>query len=157
MRFAALALAALIAVPVLAAGGSSYHNQRFGATIDIPAGFTPTGPEMANSDGLTFWDKKGAMIIVFGANVPGKDFEAFAESRYAHARDYDHYSDLAKTITPDWAEISGSSGHQQLRERIISSCDGRQAVAVQYTARSISSSIWSSLKRSLKAGPASSC
>ncbi len=157
MRTILFALAILFGLPALAADWSSYTNARYGATADIPPGFTKTGPEMANADGLTFWDNKGAMIVVFGADVPGSDFEAYAESRYTHARDYDHYSSVSKTITTDWAEISGSSGHQQLRERVISSCDGKQAVAVQYTARTISNSIWSRLKRSLKAGPATSC
>ncbi len=157
MRFVLGLLAILVATPVLAAGWSSYHNQRYGATADIPPGFTRTGPEAPNSDGLTFWNDRGAMVVVFGADVSGGSFEAYAESRYAHARDYDHWSNLAKTITPGWAEIEGSSGHQQMRLRIVSSCNGRQAVAVQYTAPAIDTGTWSHLKSSLKAGPAYSC
>lgn len=157
MRFVLGLLIALVAAPVLAAGWSSYHNQRFGATADIPPGFTETGPEAANSDGLTFRNDHGALLVVFGAEVPGRDFEAYAESRYIHARDYDHWSNIAKTVTPDWAEISGSSGRQQMRLRIISACDGRHAVAVQYTAPAIDTGTWSHLKNSLAAGPATSC
>lgn len=157
MRFALLVLAILFAAPALADGWSSYANARYGATADVPPGFVKTGPELANSDGLTYWDKRGSMVIIFGADVPGRDFAAYAESWYVHARDYDNYASVGKTITPDWAEITGTSGHQQMRMRIISSCDGRQAVAVQYTARTISDTLWSRLKRSLKAGPASSC
>ena len=157
MRFAAFLIAVILAAPALAAGWTTYANARYGATADIPPGFTATGPEAANSDGLTFWDKKGSMIIVYGADVPGGNFEAYAESRYEHARDYDHWSNLQKTVTPTWAEISGSSGRAQMRIRLVASCNGKQAVAVSYEAPSISSTIVSRLFRSLTAGPARSC
>ncbi|MBU1174642.1 MAG: hypothetical protein KKH72_04505 [Alphaproteobacteria bacterium] len=157
MRFAAIPLAILFAIPALTAVAMDYVNARYGATASIPSGFTATGPEAQNSDGLTFWNKRGSMIIVYGADVPGGNFEAYAEGRFVHARDYDHFSNVEKTITPDWAEISGSSGQQQLRERIMSTCNGRQIIAVQYTAPTMDSGLWSRLKSSLKAGPARSC
>lgn len=156
MRFA-IPLAILFALPAVATNAMEYANARYGATATIPNGFTATGPEAPNSDGLTFWNKRGSMIIVYGADVPGGNFEAYAESRYVHARDYDHFSNVAKTITPDWAEITGSSGQQQLHERIISTCNGRQVIAVQYTAPTADSGLWSRLKSSLKLGSARSC
>ena len=157
MRFAVLILAILLSAPVLAAGASSYHNARYGATADIPSGFVPAGTEEPNGDGMTFRNNKGSMVVIFGADVPGSDFEAYAESRYLHARDYDHYSNVSKTITPTWAELSASSGHQQMRMRIIPACNGRLAVAVKYTGPTLSDSVWSKLKNSLQAGPARAC
>lgn len=157
MRYFIIILFALFATPAFAQGWSEYSNARYGATAKVPPGFEPMGPEANNSDGLIYRSRKSAILTIFGADVPGSNFEAFVKSRIAFEKSYHGWNVSNTTITPDWAEYTGSVGSRFLSVRILSSCNGRQVVATKFEYNGSMSSIISKVERSLKAGPAKSC
>jgi hypothetical protein len=153
MRFALLLLLTLMAAPALADGWSSYANARYGATADIPPGYTPLGAEAP--EGLTFGNKqRSSLVTVYGANVPGKNFEAFVEQMIKDLHDFEGWNVQGKTVTPDWAELNASSGRTMLRARVVASCDGLTAAIAKYQG-AVDNSLVSHLFRSLKAGSGS--
>src|SRR5437868_9015146 len=83
-----LALAAWIGSAV-AADWTTYANDRFGATADIPASYKP-GEAPANDDGLRFSSPEGdATISVWGAlaTVMDESFPDYAKRLVSYDKD----------------------------------------------------------------------
>lgn len=157
MRSFILVLALLLTFPAMAQAWGSYANARYGATASIPPGFEPTGPEASNSDGLIYRSRGGSLLTVYGADVPGRDFAAYIEKTIAFEKSYSGWNISGSTVTPDWAEYSGSIGGRFMRVRTLSTCDGRHAISTKFEYNGNMSSTASKIERSLTAGPASSC
>lgn len=153
-----MALITLPATPSFAEGWSRYENQRFGAVADIPPGFAPVGPEAKNSDGLIFRARTGrALLTVFGADVPGADFDTYVKKLMARDRSYSGWTIRKKTVTPRWAEYSGSNGPRQLRVRAIAACGGQIVLAAKIEFGGSMDAVVSRLFRSLHADPDKRC
>lgn len=158
MRILAFLLAlALLMQPAWAQQWGSYHNERFGATADLPPGFEPAGPEAANSDGLIFRTRNGGLLTIYGANVPGGDFEAFVATTIAHDQSYNGYPISGQTVTPDWAEYWGGMSGRNLLVRLESSCNGRIAVVAKLEYSGNLNSTVDRVFGSLEAGSATAC
>jgi len=150
MRFVLSLLVILLTAPVLAAGWSSYHNARYGATADVPPGFTKTGPEAPNGKGLTFRNKQGSSLVtIYGDNVSGGNFEAYVEQLIKDLKAFEGWNVQGKRVTPDWAELDASSGPTILRVRVVASCNGSRVAIAKYQGR-IDNALISHLFRSLK-------
>lgn len=158
MRNFMLIFALLLTFSTPAPAEETYVNARYGATAMVPSGFEPMGPEAANSDGLIFRSRDGSILTIYGDDVPGGDFAAFVDSRIAFEESYNGWNVTGKTVTPDWAEYSGSIGGRFLSVRMLSTCNGRQAVATkfEYSGSNMRATA-SKVEASLRAGPASSC
>lgn len=161
-KFAVILVLALTSTmltsPAFAASWGEYKNARYGATADVPPGFEPMGAEATNSDGLIFRSRKGgALLTIYGADVPGGNFEAYVEKQIAHEKSYNGWKINNRTITPDWAEYTGNVGGRQLRVRTVASCGGRQAVSTKFEFNGNMGRTADRLEKSLKAGPAKSC
>lgn len=143
--------------PTHALAWDTYANARYGATASVPDGFEPAGPEAANSDGLIFRSSNGALLTIFGADVPGGDFEAYVAGAMDFDRSYSGWTVTGSTVTPDWAEYAGNVGGRQLRVRVLSSCGGRHAVSAKFEYNGNMNAVVSRVFKSLKAGPARSC
>lgn len=129
----ALSLSALVlASPAQAQGWTSYHNARFGAAADIPPAFSPSGPEATNSDGLIFRTSNGSLLTIYGASIPGGNFEQFVLNAIAHDESYNGWPVQGQTITPDWAEYWGSRRGQTLKVRMEATCSGKIAVVAKF-------------------------
>lgn len=157
MRILILVLALLLTFPSLAQAWDSYTNARYGATASVPPGFEPTGPEASNSDGLIFRSRGGSLLTIYGADVPGGDFEAYIDQTIAFEKSYNGWNISGRTVTPDWAEYTGSIGGRFMRVRTLSTCGGRQAISTKFEYNGNLSSTASKIERSLTAGPANSC
>ncbi len=156
-KLALILIALLFAGPALAAGWSSYANARYGASAEVPPGFTALGPEAAGGKGQTFGNKqRTALVTIYGDNVPGKNFKGFVDALIVDLKNYEGWVVQAKTVTPDWAELSAGSGRTMLRVRIVASCDGSKAAIARYQG-GIDNSLVSHLFRSLKSGTAPVC
>jgi hypothetical protein len=121
MRLAQLGLAALIlailtiaAVTQAAAADDwrTYHNDRYGTTIDYPTVFKPgTPPE--SDDGLAFTSADGAEFSVFASyNALGFDLADFQDFMVK-----DLASDTVITYRAhggDWFVISGTKGSDRI-------------------------------------------
>lgn len=140
-----------------AQGWSSYHNARYGASADIPPGFEPVGPEAANSDGLIFRDRQAGLITIYGAPIPGGDFEAFVADLIAHDKSYNAWPVQGSRVTPDWAEYWGSRGPQMLHVRVEASCNGKIGNVVKLEVSALSSRNVDRVLNSLEAKSASAC
>lgn len=156
-RILAILALALFVQPAVAQQWGSYHNARFGATADVPPGFEPAGPEAVNSDGLIFRSRSGGLLTIYGAPIPGGDFEAFVETAIAHDQSYNGYPIGGQTITPDWAEYWGGASGQNLRVRLEASCNGRIAVVAKLEYSGNLGSVVERVQGSLEAGNASAC
>lgn len=150
-------LVSLFTTPGFAQGWGSYANARYGATADVPPGFEPAGPEANNSDGLIFRNQSGAILTIYGANVPGGDFETFVAKMMANETSYNGWPVAGSKITPDWAEYWGAAGSSQLRVKVLASCGGRQAVVTRFQYSGNMSRESDRIQSSLTAGPANSC
>ncbi len=144
-------------MPSFAQSWDVYANARYGATADIPPGFSPAGPEANNSDGLIFRSRNGGLLTIYGADVPGANFEAQVQSMMAHETSYNGWPIAGSKITPDWAEFWGNHGARQLRVKVLSSCHGRQIVVSRFEFDGSQVRDVERVERSLKAGPANSC
>ena len=117
MRYSFLVLAIFAAAtviqsaaPVMAQGSTwrTYHNERYGTTIDYPD-FFKAGPPPANNDGLAFKSPHGAEFSVF-ASYNALDFDL------AGFRDFIVKNlGAGEVITyqargDDWFVISGTKG-----------------------------------------------
>lgn len=156
LRIILIAIAFIISLPAMAQEWTVYHNERFGATAEIPPAFAPSGPEAANSDGLIFRTRTGALLTIYGAATNGS-FEDFVAKAIGHDQSYNAWPIGGQTITPSWAEYWGSRGGQILRVRIESSCNGRIAVVAKYQGSGVTTSTVDRALNSLEAGSASSC
>lgn len=157
MRIMAVLALMILTQPAVAQQWGSYHNQRFGATADVPPDFAPAGPEAANSDGLIFRTRNGGLLTIYGAAIPGSVFEAFVASAIAHDQSYNGYPISGQTITPDWAEYWGGGSGRNLRVRLESSCNGRIAVVAKLEYSGNLNSTVDRVFGSLEAGSASAC
>lgn len=154
MRFAILILTLLFAAPALADGWSHYTNARYGATADVPPGFSALGPEAPGSKGQTFGNKqRSSLVTIYGESVPGRNFEAFIARLIKDLHDFEGWNVQGKTVTPDWAELNASSGRTMLRVRVVSSCNGGTAAIAKYQG-AVDNSLVSHLFASLKSKPA---
>lgn len=153
-----LIFAFVLTFPAGALAADTYANARYGATAIVPDGFDPMGPEQPNGDGMIFRSHSGgALLTIYGADVPGGNFEAFIKAQIAHEESYNGWSVTGRTITPDWAEYTGSIGGRFLSVRTLASCGGRQAVSTKFEYNGNMGSTVSKVEASLKAGPATSC
>jgi hypothetical protein len=157
MKTIVVILSLLLTMPGFAQEWTSYTNERYGAIADVPPGFVPAGPEANNSDGLIFRSRAGGFLTIFGADVPGKDFDAFIDKLIANEGSYNSFPVTGVKATNEWAEYWGSRGPQKLRVRILSSCGGRQAVVTRFVFAGNLESVVDRVERSLTAGPAHSC
>lgn len=157
MRFAAFLIAIVLCTPALAAGWTSYTNQSYGASADVPPGYTALGPEAAGGKGQTFANsQRSANLTIYGDTVPGRNFEAYVEQTISNLKAYEGWIVQAKTVTPDWAELSSGKGGIMLRMRLVASCDASKAAVVKYQGR-IDTGLVPRLFRSLKSGTAPVC
>lgn len=156
-RVLAILVLALIAQPSMAQQWGSYHNARFGATADVPPGFAPAGPEAANSDGLIFRTRNGGLLTIYGATVPGGDFESFVATAIGHDQSYNGYPIGGQTVTPEWAEYWGGASGRNLRVRLEASCGGKIAVVAKLEYSGNMTSIVDRVFSSLEAGSATAC
>ena len=140
-----------------AQGWSTYTNARYGAVADVPPGFEPAGPEANNSDGMIFRTPNGGFLTIYGADVPGGNFEAKVHQMMENETSYNGWPVADSTITPDWAEYRGRAGSRQLRVRVLSSCNGRQVVVMRFDFPGSMARDVERVARSLTAGPARSC
>lgn len=157
LTFISLCGPLLFSSPGYAQGWSTYTNARYGATADVPPGFEPAGPEAHNSDGMIFRTPNGGFLTIYGADVPGRDFEAHVRQMIENETSYNGWPIAGSKITPDWAEFWGSMGANQLRVKVLASCDGRQAVVTRFQYSDNMSRLSDRIQNSLKAGPANSC
>jgi len=157
MRIFIIIISLLISFPAAAQGFSIYENARYGASAKVPNEFKPTGPEANNSDGLIFRNPRGALITIFGADVPGKKFKDFVEKQIGFEKSYHGWNITKQTITPDWAHYFGNVGSRFISVRILSSCNGKQMVATKFEYNGNLSSTVSKVEKSLKANKATSC
>ena len=107
--FAAAAIVGAAApVAAVADGWRTYHNERYGTTIDYPD-FFKAGPPPANNDGLAFKSPDGAEFSVFASyNALEFDLAGFRDFIVKNL-------DAGRVITyqargDDWFVISGTKG-----------------------------------------------
>ena len=126
VRPAILALAALLAQPVLTQAGERYGNDQFGYSITIPDGFVGSG-ESDNGDGQQFAVPGRAIVLsVWGGQA--SDFAAEVSARMAQ-NSADGWNQTYQAVTPRWASWSASDGGQILYQRMIALCDGQSYAA----------------------------
>ena len=148
-----------------AADWSSYYNDRYGVTIDVPPGFVQFGDAPGNSDGLTFASADGkAKLLVWGGNIVVENFkeelrESF-ESDRAEGRAVS-YGASNKQKTMSWAVYSGTRDDMIIYEKSIASCKGTQSLhfRIEYPVvqKRAYDAVVTRLGKSLKAGPATDC
>ena len=141
----------------LAQGWHTYSNARYGATADVPPGFEPAGPEANNSDGMIYRTSSGGFLTIYGADVPGRNFEAYVQQMIEYETSYNGWPVAGSKITPDWAEYWGNAGRRQLRVRVLSSCNGAQVVVTRFDFPASLTREAERVARSLHVGPANSC
>lgn len=130
-------IAAGFAVPALAAGWTRYVNPRFGAGVDIPAGYVASGPT-SEGDGKIFRAGNGrSTIAIWGAPLAG----SFTEDvqRRIGQDEADGWGLTYRSVTPDWAAWGGTrAGHVFYAKTILTCGDGQTAnVRLQYPAADI--------------------
>ena len=158
MRVVIVLFTVLVTSTAFGQNWTHYENARYGALADVPPGFAPMGPEARNSDGLIFRSQQGgALLTIFGASVPNKNFEAYIESQKEHDTSYNGWKLGDSSVTPDWAEYSGALGGRQLRVRTITACSGKHALTAKLEFNGNFSSVVSRVFRSLKEGAAKAC
>jgi hypothetical protein len=146
--------------PLAQAGGASvwrtYHNDRFGTTIDYPDFFKPMPPP-ENGDGLEFQSADGAEFLAFGSyNVDKLNLAGLAADVVKNL-------ERGKGITyqtqgSDWFVISGTQGKDIFYERHLISHRGEilDTFVITYPMRLKAKydSIVSRMSISLRAGKA---
>lgn len=127
-------LAALLIslVAVTGADAARYGNDRFGYTIELPAGFSAIH-EADNGDGGTAHAAQGdAALSVWGANLLDETFASDVAGRIASDA-ADGWSISYRTVKPAGASWSGSKGGRILYSHAIPACDGQAAyVRIEY-------------------------
>lgn len=128
---------ALLTSVAAAAGWTTYVNERFGATADIPAGYK-AGEAPENDDGLRFTSPQGdATIAVWGALATGSEesFADYAERLVSYDKD-DGWTVSYTAGKGDWFAFSGSKADRIFFEKIIQACKGDIAnhVRLEYPA-----------------------
>jgi hypothetical protein len=123
-RAAKALLAAMLVMPGVvaaqAAGWSTYRNERFGATADIPAGWR-MGAAPENDDGRVFASPDGrATITVSGINVVlprGEERAIMTAPGAGETVDY-------KREGRGWLVVSGRKGDRVFYRKSLLSCGG---------------------------------
>lgn len=112
----------------------TYHNDRYGTTVDYPEMFEPQPPPDAD-DGLTFKTKDGAELEVF-ASYNALDFDLAAFKAFTVKN-----LDPGKTITyqaqgKTWFVISGKDADRVFYERQMLSHGGEmtEGLVISYPA-----------------------
>jgi hypothetical protein len=120
-------LMALAASVALAADGwSRYQNDRYGYSLDIPAGFTAIR-EADNGDGGTATSGEGnATLAVWGTNLLIESFKGDAGQRLESAK-ADGWEISFKSIGAKSATFSGTKDDRILYVRGKPGCDGQAA------------------------------
>jgi hypothetical protein len=125
---------ALLAISVAADNWLTYHNDRFGTTIDYPDRFKAE-PEPANDDGRKFTSADGAEFVVYGSlNVDELNlaqFQDFALKNLdpGHVVTYNAHGE-------NWFVISGTNGAKIFYERHLLSHRGEltENFSIEYPA-----------------------
>jgi hypothetical protein len=130
-------LLAALATTAAASDWTTYVNDRFGATADIPAGYK-AGEPPANDDGLSFTSPEGgATIAVWGAlaTVNEESFTDYAKRLVSYDVD-DGWKVSYSSGKEDWFAFSGGKADRIFYEKIIKACNGDIAnhVRLEYPA-----------------------
>lgn len=130
-------IAVLMAGSALAANWQPYVNDRFGASIDVPADYK-AGKPPANGDGLTFTSPEGdATIAVWGAlaRVMDESFADYAKRLVSYDKN-DGWEVSYSAGKDDWYAFSGSKADRIFYEKLIKACNGDIAnhVRLEYPA-----------------------
>ena len=111
------AVGSAAATPSAAEAWRTYHNPRFGTTIEYPDRFRPRPPP-ANGDGLSFSSDDGAVFSVWGSyNSLEQDLaelESFTRKNLGN--------DQSVTYTArgsNWLVLSGSQGDRTFYQRYL--------------------------------------
>jgi hypothetical protein len=118
----------LMTSAAIAGEWSSYYNDRFGATIDVPPGFLNDVDPPDNGDGLTFNSSdKLTTLLVWGNNILS-DFatENSEVVGYEKADGWDVTYQAADR--KNWSVYSGHKGDVIMYRRGLASCKGTQMV-----------------------------
>lgn len=131
-----LAIAAMVS-PAMASDWTTYVNDRFGATADIPASYK-AGEAPENGDGLRFTSPNGeATIAVWGgfAIVTDASFADYAKRLVSYAKD-DGWKVTYSAGKSGWFAFSGSKADRIFFEKLVSACKGEIAnhVRLEYPA-----------------------
>jgi hypothetical protein len=120
MRSIVIALLLAGSATAAAAEGSwrTYHNERFGVSADIPAGWK-AGEEPANNDGRVFTSPDGlATITVSGILNPDSAAQAIADEQKGEDGETVTY----RSKGARQAVISGTRGDMIFYRKVILSC-----------------------------------
>ena len=128
---------AALVTDAAAADWTTYVNDRFGATADIPASYKAGEPPV-NDDGLSFTSPEGdATIAVWGAlaTVTEESFADYAK-RLVSYDENDGWKVSYTARKEDWFAFSGSKADRIFYEKIIKACNGDIAnhVRLEYPA-----------------------
>jgi hypothetical protein len=152
---------AMVSVAV-ASDWTTYVNDRFGATAQIPASYK-AGDAPENDDGLRFTSPHGdATIAVWGAfaTVTDESFADYAKRLVSYDTD-DGWEVSYSGGKGDWFAFSGSKSDRIFYERIIASCEGEIAnhVRLEYPAarKSEFDAIVAHVAKSLRSGKGWQC
>jgi hypothetical protein len=116
--FAALALAA----PAFAGSWRGYHNDRFGATADYPAGWT-MGPEHTNDDGRAFTSPDGAASVTISGMFA---VDSRAEEMEQRAKPIEGETVTYSAKGANWIVLSGTrNGGRLFYRKALLSCGDR--------------------------------
>ena len=122
----------LFASGVCAEAWRSYHNDRFGATADVPANWKMQPPP-ANDDGRIFASPDGrAELIVNGSYASVDDPDELGSRLEPMKGETIAY----KQRKGDWAVVSGMKGDKIFYRKTLLSCGGAVAndISLEYPA-----------------------
>jgi hypothetical protein len=144
---------------------SSFYNDRYGVTIDIPPGFAQFGDAPDNNDGLTFASADGkAKLLVWGGNIIADNFKEELRGNFESDQSDGwvvSYGASNKQKTMSWAVYSGTKGDMIMYEKSIASCKGTQSLhfRIEYPVvqKKAYDAVVARLGKSMKAGPATDC
>jgi serine/threonine-protein kinase len=153
---------AILASVALASDWTTYVNDRFGATAEIPGSYKAGDPP-ANNDGLSFTSPDGdATIVVWGAlaKVMDENFADYAKRLVGYDTD-DGWTVSYSAGKKDWYAFSGSKADRIFFEKVIQTCKGDIAnhVRLEYPAarKSEFDPIVTHVTKSLRSGKAWQC
>lgn len=114
-----------------AADWTRYVNPRFGAAVDIPAGFTVSGSPAVAGDGKVFRAGNGrATITVWGGPSRSGSFMDDIRARIGD-EEAQGWAITYRSETPDWAAWGGTRGGHVFYAKSISICEGAQTANVR--------------------------
>jgi serine/threonine-protein kinase len=117
-RYFSLAATLLATNPACAEAWRSYHNDRFGATADHPAGWN-MGPEPTNNDGRLFSSPDDtAHVTISGAFALDSRAEELAQRAEAHDGETVTYSAKGE----NWIVLSGTRNGLIFYRKALLSC-----------------------------------